>query len=569
MNTSEKTTDSYYRSLTRNIVLIIVGVSVVPLILITLTIRHFSQTSYQDKVIEHLQVLNKKHKQNIDSFLRERLADIAVLKDSYTLDQLANDDFLKEKLHSLQKNSSDALVDLGIVNDQGIQIAYAGPYDLKRAHYAEAPWFKEAIQQPSYISDVFPGLRGIPHFIVAVRGSDNGGKWLLRATVDFDKFNSLVENIRIGETGFAFILNKKGEFQTKPRTEVPPLKDPYLNFLSPDARDNEQEGIVSNSQVDGKGVIHVMSRLKNGDWVLAFQQTEADAYKALYLVRTVSVLIFFVGVIGIIVVAVLLSKRLVKRIRQADQEKEMMTEKFIEAGKLASVGELAAGIAHEINNPVAVMLEEAGWIQDLITDAGPESIPMVDEFQRSLAQIKAQGVRCKQITHKLLSFARKTDPIPKKVNVNDITREAISLCEQRVRSGSVKIQAQFADGLPTIRVSPSEAQQIFINLINNAIDAIEPKGGAVKISTRQEGDFLVVDVADNGPGIPSYVLPRIFDPFFTTKPVGKGTGLGLSICYGIVKKLGGDISVNTAEGVGTTFHVKFPIPKARAEKTSH
>jgi two-component system, NtrC family, sensor kinase len=569
MNISEKTTDSYYRSLTRNIILIIVGVSVVPLILITLTIRHFSQTSYQDKVIEHLQVLNKKHKQNIDSFLRERLADIAVLKDSYSLDQLSNDDFLKEKLQSLQKNSSDALVDLGIVNDQGIQIAYAGPYDLKRAHYAEAPWFKEAIQQPSYISDVFPGLRGIPHFIVAVRGSDNGGKWLLRATVDFDKFNSLVENIRIGETGFAFILNKKGEFQTKPRTEVPPLKDPYLNFLSPGVPENEQEGIVSNSQVDGKSVIHVMSRLKNGDWVLAFQQTESDAYKALYLVRTISVLIFFVGVIGIIVVAVLLSKRLVKRIRQADQEKEMMNEKFIEAGKLASVGELAAGIAHEINNPVAVMLEEAGWIQDLITDAGPESIPMVDEFQRSLAQIKTQGVRCKQITHKLLSFARKTDPIPKKVNINDITNEAISLCEQRVRSGSVKIQAQFADGLPTIRVSPSEAQQIFINLINNAIDAIEPKGGVVKISTRQEGDFLVVDVADNGPGIPDYVLTRIFDPFFTTKPVGKGTGLGLSICYGIVKKLGGDISVNTAEGVGTTFHVKFPIPKARADKTVH
>ncbi len=321
MNTSEKTTDSYYRSLTRNIVLIIVGVSVVPLILITLTIRHFSQTSYQDKVIEHLQVLNKKHKQNIDSFLRERLADIAVLKDSYSFDQLANDDFLKEKLRSLQKTSSDALVDLGIVNDQGIQIAYAGPYDLKRAHYAEAPWFKDAIQQPSYISDVFPGLRGIPHFIVAVRGSDNGGKWLLRATVDFDKFNSLVENIRIGETGFAFILNKKGEFQTKPRTEVPPLKDPYLNFLSPDARDNEQEGIVSNSQVDGKAVIHVMSRLKNGDWVLAFQQTESDAYKALYLVRTVSVLIFFVGVIGIIVVAVLLSKRLVKRINRLTRKR--------------------------------------------------------------------------------------------------------------------------------------------------------------------------------------------------------------------------------------------------------
>ncbi|MCX5874196.1 MAG: cache domain-containing protein [Deltaproteobacteria bacterium] len=567
MKTKGKTSDSYYRSLTRNIILIIVGVSVVPLILITLTIKYFSQTSYQDKVIEHLQVLNKKHKQNIDSFLKERLADIAILKDSYSFDQLADDDFLREKLRSLQKNSSDALVDLGVVDEQGKQIAYAGPYDLRRANYAEAPWFKEAIQQPLYISDVFPGLRGIPHFIVSVR-SDNGPKWLLRATVDFDKFNSLVENIRIGETGFAFILNRKGEFQTKPRTEVSPQNGPYLSFLSPETSDVAHEGIVSNSRIHGQDVIHVMSRLKNGDWVLAFQQTESDAYKALYTVRTVTVLIFFLGVIGIVVVSVLLSKRLVKRIRQADQEKEMMNEKVIEAGKLASVGELAAGIAHEINNPVAVMLEEAGWMQDLIADAGPGSIPMVDEFERSLSQIKAQGVRCKQITHKLLSFARKTDPVPKRVNINDITREAISLCEQRVRSGSVKIHGHFAEGLPPIRVSPSEAQQIFINLINNAIDAIEPKGGILKISTRREGDFIVADVADNGPGIPSYVLPRVFDPFFTTKPVGKGTGLGLSICYGIMKKLGGDITVNTAEGLGTTFHVKFPASKVIEKKAS-
>lgn len=564
MKMAEKTGDTYYRSLTRNIILIIVGVSIVPLLLITATMRYFFQTSYQDRVIEHIKVLNRKHKQNIDSFLKERLADIAVLKDTNSFEQLSHDDFLREKLKSLQKNSSDTLVDLGIVNDHGIQIAYAGPFDLKKANYAEAPWFKEAIQQPYYISDVFPGLRGIPHFIVAVRGQ-NGSNWLLRATVDFDKFNSLVENIRLGEAGFAFILNNKGEFQTKPRTDVPPEKTPYLDFLSPVFGTDRREGVLRRSVINGEPVLHVMSVLKQGDWVLAMQQTEADAYKELYTVRNVTTVIFFLGVLGIGFVSVILSKRLVKRIKQADQEKEMMNEKVIEAGKLASVGELAAGIAHEINNPVAVMLEEAGWMQDLIADAGPENVPMVDEFTRSLNQIKTQGVRCKQITHKLLSFARKTDPIPRKVNVNDVAREAISLCEQRTSSGNVKIHANFAEGLPPIKVSPSEAQQIFINLINNAVDAIESSGGTVKITSKKEGDFIVVDVADNGPGIPTYLLPRIFDPFFTTKPVGKGTGLGLSICYGIVKKLGGDITVNTAEGLGTTFHVKFPASKNAQE----
>jgi two-component system NtrC family sensor kinase len=119
------------------------------------------------------------------------------------------------------------------------------------------------------------------------------------------------------------------------------------------------------------------------------------------------------------------------------------------------------------------------------------------------------------------------------------------------------------DDLPLIRVSPTEAQQVLINLINNAVDALEAQGGLVQITTRSEEDYVVVDVEDNGPGIPSYVLPRIFDPFFTTKQVGKGTGLGLSICYGIMKKLDGEITVNTSEGLGTQFHVKFPIPKAK------
>jgi two-component system NtrC family sensor kinase len=118
------------------------------------------------------------------------------------------------------------------------------------------------------------------------------------------------------------------------------------------------------------------------------------------------------------------------------------------------------------------------------------------------------------------------------------------------------------EDLPTIKIAPAEAQQVLVNLLNNAIDAVEPTGGLVTVTTRLDGDHVVVDVADNGPGIPSYVLPRIFDPFFTTKPVGKGTGLGLSICYGIVRKQGGDMTVNTAEGIGTTFHVKLAVPKS-------
>ena len=270
-------------------------------------------------------------------------------------------------------------------------------------------------------------------------------------------------------------------------------------------------------------------------------------------------LIFALGVVVIVAVAVILSGRVVKRIKRADREKQMMNERVIEAGKLASLGELAAGIAHEINNPVAVMVEEAGWMQDLLEEEDLQPSTNLDEFKQSLSQIRTQGTRCKQITHKLLSFARKTDPRPQCIQLNDLIQEVVSLCEQRARYSTVKITTDLDPNLPQISVSPTEVQQVVMNLINNSLDAIDARGGTIKVKTSFNGDHVVIDVADDGPGIPEAYLPRVFDPFFTTKPVGKGTGLGLSICYGIVTKMGGKISVNSAIEIGTTFHIQIPI----------
>jgi two-component system NtrC family sensor kinase len=551
--------DQYYKSLTRRIVIIIVVVSIIPLVLISGTIRYYFQVSYQEKVLDHLKVLQKKHRQNIDNFLSEKLADIKVQAESYTLAQLSDEAFLKERLATLHNAYGRSFVDLGVVNEHGIQIAYAGPFGLREADYSKAPWFQEAMKGQTFISDVFPGLRGLPHFIVSVRQETKGAKWILRATVDFDAFNSLVENIRVGSTGFAFILNKKGEFQTKPRSGITAPGEPYLSMFTSPGASTDDVTVIEKANEAGEDVLYVMSRLKDGDWVLGIQQSSSDAYSALYLARRITLVIFLLGVVGIVAVAVVLSKRVVKRIMTADQEKQMMNERVIEAGKLASLGELAAGIAHEINNPVAVMVEEAGWIQDLLDEEDFKQSKNLDEFKQSLAQIRTQGVRCKQITHKLLSFARKTDPRPQCVQLNDLIEEVVSLCQQRARYATIKINMDLDPDLPNIQASPTEVQQVIMNLINNSLDAIDGRGGTVAVKTRLTGDNVVIDVADDGPGIPEVYLQRIFDPFFTTKPPGKGTGLGLSICYGIVTKMGGKISVNSATEVGTTFHIQLPI----------
>ncbi|MCX5862685.1 MAG: ATP-binding protein [Desulfomonile sp.] len=561
--------EGYYKSLTRKIALVIILVSVTPLILTSVTLRHYFNVSYQEKVVDGIKVLIKKHKQNIDTFLNQKLSEVKVLARFYGFGPLADEAFLRDRLLILREEFGPSFVDLGVVDEQGTQVAYAGPFRLNQADYSTSEWFRQAIHSRDYISDVFAGIRGLPHFIVATTQEHKGKKWILRATVDFEEFNTLVEKIRIGDTGFAFILNKKGEFQTKPRYGVLPLKSPYITFLENEQLRAEDVALLELENDTGVEALHIMAPLKNGEWILAYQQNSSDAYAVMRQARRLGIVILLVGGCGIGVVAIVLAKRMVKRIAEADRQKEMMNEQMIEAGKFASVGELAAGIAHEINNPVAVMVEEAGWIEDLLKEEDLKRTDNLEEFERALNQIRIQGRRCKEITHKLLSFARKTDPTVKYVQLNELVEDVVALSEQRARYSGVKITMSLSENLPKVQASPSEIQQVLLNLVNNAVDATEKTGGNIDITTRIKGGFVVVAVSDDGPGIAKANLQKIFDPFYTTKPVGKGTGLGLSICYGIVKKMGGEIIVQSAKGLGATFHVHIPRTPGIESKPKH
>ncbi|MHC1729540.1 MAG: sensor histidine kinase [Syntrophobacteraceae bacterium] len=237
-----------------------------------------------------------------------------------------------------------------------------------------------------------------------------------------------------------------------------------------------------------------------------------------------------------------------------DERNKQLTAERIEAEKLASVGELASGIAHEINNPIAVMVEKAGWIEDLLSD---ETLDL-DEIRKSLRQISVQGGRCKEITHKLLSFSGKMDPVLREVQVNVLISNLLAEFEKRSKFGNIRVRTNLAPDIPSVIASPAELQQVFSNLINNAIDAIDPTGGVIEIGTRLEGEWVAVDFTDTGHGISEAAMTRIFEPFYTTRPVGKGTGLGLSICYGLVQRLGGKITVRSTLGSGTTFSVFLP-----------
>lgn len=554
-----------YRLLTGNLVLFVVATSLLPLLITGAIILYKFHDAYQAKVLDHLEELVQKHSQNIDSFLTDRLGDIRVLARASTLDELKNSEFLRRKLEILREEYGGAFVDLGLVNAQGEQVAYAGPFNLAKADYSGAKWFEKTLSGEHYISDVFAGLRGTPHFIVAVKRGCAKNCFVLRATIDFEHFNALVENIRIGATGFAFILNREGKFQTKPPYEVAVQREPYAKLLT-GSREPGRTQVMTRADSLGREFIFAVAPLKKGDWLLCLQQQADDAFSNLN--RTVQLAWILFAVIGaaVVLIGYIVSKRMVAHVAQADRARAAMSDKVIETGRLASIGELAAGIAHEINNPVAIMVEEAGWIQDLLDEGECHTDENIKEIERAMKQIRTQGGRCKEITHKLLSFARKTDPTEREIDLNELVSEVMGLLSQKIRYANVEIKTDLAAGLPIIKASPSEMQQVFLNLLNNAVDAMGPEGGSIKVATsRMEDGQIAVTVTDTGMGIAEANLARIFDPFYTTKPVGQGTGLGLSIVYGIIKKLGGDISVRSRKGEGTSFKVFMPAADANSK----
>ncbi|WP_320172235.1 ATP-binding protein [Maridesulfovibrio sp.] len=554
-----------YDKLSRKIALIVITVSFAPLILVGGLIFDQFRSIYQAKVYAHLAEVVDKHKDNLNNFLMEKQSEVQYLTRVFTYRQLTDHKFLEETLKSMQQQYGRIFVDLGVVDDAGRQVAYAGPFDLLGADYSHADWFLSSRNKASAISDVFMGLRQSPHFIIAVNSNSGGQKWTLRATIDFLAFSNLVENIRIGKTGYAYILNRNGVFQTK----TPSNRDSDL-VLTPyeTVRRPQTDGGVSiqlSRGSDGDRYVTVSSLLKGGDWKLVYQQNANDAFSAMVRSEFFTLVIFLTGGLAIMVMALYLSRKLVRHFRIIDEENELMNKQMVETGKLASIGELAAGIAHEINNPVAIMIEEAGWVCDLLEDEGSD-MSCYPEIIRALEQVRTQGVRCKDITHKLLSFARQTDSRIAEVFLPELIEEVVDISMQQARYAQVTLSLDLDRDMPLLRSSASELQQVFLNLINNAIQAMEAEGGKLMIGCREDNGQALITVADTGPGIPAANLGRIFDPFFTTKPVGKGSGLGLSICYGLIHQMGGEIEVESGVGQGTKFNIRLPLPQSGSDE---
>jgi signal transduction histidine kinase len=235
-------------------------------------------------------------------------------------------------------------------------------------------------------------------------------------------------------------------------------------------------------------------------------------------------------------------------------------DNLVRSEKLASMGRLVAGIAHEINNPVNAVINSLGPLEEIVKTIADgkeaQAAQSAKEAQEILTVVQRGAARTKAIVQALHGYARGDDSTQREVDLGRSVDETLGLLQHRLRKVQV---AREIDPKARIMGFPGQVDQVLMNLLTNAAQAIGDRGGTIRVSTQCLDDRVVLQVADDGPGIPAEILPRIFDPFFTTKDVGEGSGLGLSIVHGIVERHGGHIDVQSEPGQGTKFLISFPL----------
>jgi two-component system, NtrC family, sensor kinase len=455
-----------------------------------------------------------------------------------------------EKLLSHLKQRYPYIADFGILNPDGIQEIYAGPYKLQGKSYAETDWFHRTVEQGFYVSTVFSGFRGTPHFVFATtkKEKEDSSPWVFRVSVHADTLKKFIETSQTYLFDDVFVINAKGFLQTSSSLHGD-IGDACSSAIMP-----QKSGITVIDK--GLGTVEIMAPLEGTPWILVltkkgflFQKKWIQFQEQLFFNLIISVLI-------IIAVVVRIAFGLTARIEEAKAKRDEATLQAQHSGKLASIGRLAAGVAHEINNPLAVIDQKAGLAMDILDMTS--NCADKERLEAQMQGIIDATTRCKTITHRLLGFARRMDVSFEEIEVNVLVDDVLGFVEKEAVYRNIKIVKEYDPILPRIISDRGQLQQIFLNIINNGMDAIE-ENGTLFISSKELVDHIAVEIRDTGTGIPPQVIQHVFDPFFTTKKPGKGTGLGLSITYGLVKKLGGDIIVSSEVGKGALFTVILPL----------
>jgi signal transduction histidine kinase len=456
---------------------------------------------------------------------------------------------------------------LSVIDDDGRQIAYAGPFNLEGKNYKSQPWFTQSLKTINFVSNVFTGYRDAPHIIIAVRSrTPEGSYFILRATLDIERLMQMLLSYKSGIHTDIFLMNRQGVLQTpstnfgnifsKTPLVIPEFSAKTMVKKTTDDWDGQKTIIM--------GYSYISTEMAATPFILMVRKEKEGVMRAwLDLGRTFNWIIGISGVV-IVIIITLLSSFMVNKLYAADETKARTVLQMEQSCQLASIGQLAAGVAHEINNPLALISETAGYVKDLyyFGSEPKDEAEIIEHIDSILEAVE----RCGTITSQLLGFVRQFDIKIKKINLAQMLDNVLNFHKKEAEYRNIHVTTRLPDIPLFIETDSGKLQQILVNLVNNAFQAVEADGCLDVIVSMITSETIEIVIKDTGCGISTENLEKIHEPFFSTKKEKMGTGLGMSITNGLVKKLHGNIRVESSKGIGTIFTVTLPVKIQRKDK---
>ena len=514
----------------------------------------------KEKVFSHLLSVSKKSSYIIMEFISERQSDVRMLSSLFSLEPHMEGERIAEHFRLMKKKYN---VYLGfIVAGESGEVFYSDsdcfPAEAGVSHHE---WFRNAKQGHEFMGNVFlvhSNDKEVPAILISIPivSRDESSRRVLAACVDFSKIDISLSKTEIGMTGEVYLVDKDGRFITSSRLGAKILKDrvPIQEKIDP----TSQQGIYELLDYRGQMVLHAYNEIVDNSWIVIAEQDKEEALSQINQLNRKILLLGVFLLVLIFTVAFLVSGKIVKFIEKAYAREKELEFQVLQKEKLAALGLLTAGLAHELNTPLANAL--------LYTQMVAEDMDKQKDVEclAKLATVEEEIKHGSQVVRNLLEFSRHSQGGEKTTRVNDIIEKLIVIAYPHCSSKNIQVVKELQQGIPSVKGDPSIIQEVITNIFANACDVMQ-QGGTLGIKTRHSAVLkkVKIDISDTGPGIPAESIPKVFDPFFSTKKHEEGTGLGLFMSYEMIRRLGGAIKVisSTGQGMspkGTTFTIELP-----------
>ncbi|MBL0713097.1 MAG: two-component sensor histidine kinase, partial [Desulfosarcina sp.] len=451
-------------------IFILMTTALLPLIVMTLIHYQLIETSINTESLLRTERLASNARRAVTFFLEERLAALTFTVNEMGYDRLTDSGRLSEVLRNF-KLGFGGLTDLSVIADTGTQVTYAGPFNLRGKNYSKQSWFMECQQHNACVSEIFSGYRGVPHIVVAVKSIRPDGRFfMLRATLETERLIQALSSYKTGEHADIFLVNHNGLLQTP--SQFYEGDSQHVNLTLPVYSDRTKAVMSKdrNGQPVAIGYAFIDTKIAPTSFILMVVKQKAGMMKVWLDLRSSINWFFVVSAFIIVIVITLTSTVMVNKIFQADRQKAETMVMAEQNCQLASIGQLAAGVAHEINNPLALINETAGYLKDLftITQQYKEDKELVEHIDSIIDTVE----RCGTITRQLLGFARRFDVQMQPIDLEHLVADVINFHKKEAEYRDITIHVDIPETIPLIETDRGKLQQIILNLVNNAFQAI-------------------------------------------------------------------------------------------------